>query len=202
MRRAVALMCLFPALTAGVRLQTGADSIPLAPLEKPALQATRLPAAAPLITPTLIFVQPTALPPLPAPSATTRISATHAISGTQVSASTPPVDLTLIPELNAQMCDKALTATSELALLSYQEEGTRPILKLAIAATAARAEVQGGHWPVLRAFESTRGAFPGNAPHRAEVMAAATAAHRLCTNPTPPQNGPTRGSSVFVPRPD
>lgn len=187
MRFLLALL-LAPLLLAPVRLRDSTPSFFTPPGQSPAPEAFSLPAAEPLITPTVVQVSPTLVPesstsPTDIPSSTLNLPLPP--SPTVVPSVSPRPQASPNPNLmtptSAAMCQRALLLVKDIGMVSYEQKRNPAVLKLALASAAALPEVRARQWPNLAAFRNAESDLPWFFPSRAEVKDAAGAANALCS---------------------
>lgn len=175
-----------PLLLAPVRLKDSTPAFFTPPGQSPAPESYSLPAAAPLTTPTVVFVSPTVVTPA---SPTQPVSQSLNLP-LPVSPSLPSSTITPQPQASptpnlmsptaAALCQRSLLLVRDIGMLSYGQKRNRAVLKLALAASTALPEVQARQWPTLNAFISAEDDLPWFQPQGDELEDAATAALSLC----------------------
>lgn len=181
----VLALLLAPLLLAPVRLKDATPGFFMPPAQSPAPESYSLPAAEPLITPTVIPVKPNFLPP----SVTTVVTPTSLNLPLPPSPTAPPAKVIVIQQppvnsmspLQSALCQKGMQLVQELSLLSYQQRPNRSIMRLSIAAATAGNDAAAGHWPNLTAFNYASSHLPWfGQPQKAEIIDGTNAARRLC----------------------
>jgi|GEM_PF-5442420 len=201
--RVLAVALVAPSMLAGIRLNTSdtlviqSDDIPAF---TPAIGSQALPSAGALVTPTLILVSPSILPPQQEVSPVI-------VPPTQASSATVPVKIIKViqvvnpnamPQVNAQLCGRAMGLVSQLTLLSYQQERNKPVMTLNAAATLAAAQATAGQWPQLSGFNKAASGLPWSTPQKKDIQTAIAAARNLCNNPNRVPD-PTQAPNVTWP---
>ncbi|PZP40463.1 MAG: hypothetical protein DI585_00750 [Pseudomonas fluorescens] len=179
-------LLLVPVLLAPVRLKDSSPGFFMPPAQSPAPESYSLPAADPLVTPTVIPVSPTILPEAPTP--TTVISPSLNLPSPPAAAPQPVIIQQVIsgpppmPLKMAALCQKGMILVQDLSLLTYQQKQSKSLMNMSIAAAAAAGEATSRQWPNLAGFNKAANSLPWFYPNKTEMQDAIMAARALCGN--------------------
>ena len=186
MIRLLLLFAVAPLLLAPVRLDNAtpgfAQSLGGA---SPAPEAYSLPPAAPLVTPTVIYVSPTVYQEV----SLSTVSGSLGLPPQPQAQPQPPVIIqkiymapdTTMPFKRAALCQRAMLLVQDMAMLSYSQKESRSLFALATAAAAGVGQATAQKWPNMRPFAEAADNLPWFYPNKAELTQAVSAATSLCT---------------------
>lgn len=182
-----------PLLLAPVRLRDSTPGFFTPPGQSPAPESYSLPAAEPLITPTVIFVSPTVETPAevtPTAPSPTIVSSTLNLLLPPSPTTPPPAPKPAAPvvsnrmtDTSAALCARGMLLVRDLTMMSYEESQKRAVLTLSLAAAMTLPEVSTQQWPNLAAYNKAVAKMPWFYPHKAEIQDASEAATALCRRP-------------------
>ena len=189
---AFAALLLSPFLLAPVRLKDASPDFFQPLSQSPAPESYSLPAAEPLITPTVIPVSPT-LMPYPSPTVPPVSSTLSLPLPPSPTVSAPQVkSITILsPDTmsatSSALCQRGMVLVQNLAMLSYQAKPNQKLMNIGLATAATARQAAAGQWPDMTAFDNATGNLPWFQPQMDELKQAIPMTRRLCMRGSMPE---------------